>query len=90
MGRRARSSSDRAQNGAAHSELSDRTTAPDRHRVARKNVALFDGLITGGKNVGEEEQLFIRDLFGHFERAHIGIWNADVLRLTAGESAEEM
>jgi hypothetical protein len=70
--------------------LSDWTTAPNRNRLAAFEIAKVSGHVAGGKDVGEEENLFVAQACWHLYRADIRVWNSKILGLTTSVTAEEM
>ena len=78
------------QNGAADRHLTDRTAAPDRHRVGRLDVALDSRLPSGREDVTEEENLLVRDTIRHLDVRRIGKGNAEIFGLPARIAAGQM
>ncbi len=76
--------------GAGDGEETDRAAAPDRDGVAGPDVAVFGGLVAGGEDVGEEEDLFVGEVVLDLDGADIGEGHAGVLRLSAGVAAVDV
>ena len=74
----------------ADGELSDRTAAPDRDRVARLDLRIDGGHVAGRKNVGQEQRLFVSDAVGNLDRADVGHRHAKIFGLAAGVAAEHV
>ena len=58
--------------GAADSELTDRPATPDRDRLAALQVTELRTHVTGRKDVGQEQDLFVAQPSGDLQRADIG------------------
>jgi hypothetical protein len=71
-------------------ELAHRPAAPDSDRVFGLNVTLLRGHVASGKNIGEEQHLFVRVTVFDFDRPDIGERHARVLRLPTGVTAEHV
>ena len=78
------------QDGAADRHLTDRTAAPDRHRVGRLDVALDRRLPAGREDVAEEENLLVRDPVRHLDVRRVGKGNAQIFGLPARIAAGQM
>jgi hypothetical protein len=65
--------------------------APDRHRIAFRNLRVLRRHVAGRKNVGKKEHLLVAErIVLDFEWAHIGERHAEIFRLAAGKSAEHV
>ncbi len=62
-------------------KLPDRAAAPDRHGVARLDIAVLRRHVAGGEDVGDEQRLLVADLRRDLDRPHIGKRHPHVLRL---------
>ena len=75
---------------APDGELTDRAAAPHRYRLAVLDLAVLGRHVSRREDVGHEEDLFVREMCGHLERADVGVRHARVLRLTAGVPAHHV
>ena len=75
---------------ALNREMTDRTAAPHRYRIARLDLRVFGGHVARRKDVGEEQHFLILQARLDLERAHVGKGNAQVLRLTPRKPAEQV
>ena len=75
---------------AGDSKLSDRAAAPDGNNIALGDLRVFGSHVSSGKNVGEEEDLFIGKIALDLQRADVGKRNAHILRLSAGISTHHV
>ena len=73
--------------GALDRELTDRTAAPDRHRVARLDLAVLGRHVAGREDVGEKQDLLVGEGVRHLQRSDVGKRDARVFRLAAGIAA---
>ena len=71
-------------------KLTDRTTSPNRNRLAAFNVAKLGSHIAGGKNVRQKQRLLVRKFIRHFDRADIGVRHPQIFGLAAREAAEDV
>ena len=76
--------------GAPDGKLPDRSAAPNRDSLAALQIAEVGRHVAGGKDVGQEEDLLVAEVPRHLDRAHVGIWHPEILRLAAGVASEEM
>jgi hypothetical protein len=70
--------------------LADGAAAPHGNGVAWLDVAVFSGHVSRRKDVGKEQDLFVRKPVLDLERAHVGEGHARVFGLTAGEAAGQV
>ncbi len=70
-----------------HRELTHRTAAPNRHRVARRECAGLGCLIPGWKDVGQKQDLLVIERIRHAQRTDVCVRDPHVLGLAAGVSA---
>jgi hypothetical protein len=70
--------------------LSDGSAAPDRDRLAAFQVAEIRGHVAGRENVRQEQHLIVAQSRGDLDGTDVSEWNAQIFRLAAGKSAEQM
>src|ERR1051326_2273532 len=75
---------------ASDGELAHRAAAPDGHRVAWLNIAIFRAHITGGKDVREKDDLLVGNAGGNFQWTHVSKGDTGILCLSAGVSTEHV
>ena len=68
----------------------DRPRPEDGNGRSRSDTRIDDGLITGGQNIGQEQNLFVCQCVGHHQRTYIRLWHTHVFRLTTGDAAIKM
>ena len=76
--------------GAGDRELAHRSTAPDGDHVAALDVAHFGAHVAGWEDVGQEEDLLVRNPVRHLERPDVGERDPGILRLPSGEPAQHV
>src|SRR5579859_3526795 len=75
---------------ALDGELTHRPTSPHGDGIAGFDAAILGSHVSGGKNVGEEDDLFITKVGFDFQRPKIGEGDAEILRLSTWESAHQV
>ena len=76
--------------GAGDGELSDGSTSPHGHHVARLDVAHLRTHVAGRQDVRQEQHLLVRHALGHLHRSDVRERHAGILRLAAGVAAEHV
>ena len=76
--------------GTGYGKLTHRTATPYRNGIAWLNIAIFRCHVSGGKNVGKKQNLFIRQAFRNLDSADVGEWHPSVFRLTASKAAKHV
>src|SRR6266700_718980 len=76
--------------GTANRKLPDRSTAPDGDGITPLDVAVLGSHVTGGKDIGQKQDLLVAEAGRYFHRAHVGKGHADVFCLSAGIAAIHM
>ncbi len=78
------------QSGGHDGGQPDRARADHGDRVAGDDPTVADAyLVAGGQDVGEEEQLLVREYLGHRVHAGLGVGHAHVLGLGAVDEVPE-
>jgi hypothetical protein len=78
------------QKGTADRKLADRAAAPDGDGIALLNIAEIRGHIASWEDVREEQRLVVGQSIRHLHGANIGVGDAKILRLAAGEAAQHV
>ncbi len=71
------------QEGAGNAQEPNRSTSPYGDGIARLDRAIFRGHVCSRKNVGQEQDLFVRQTVGHLDRTHVREGNARILGLAS-------
>src|SRR5687768_13404067 len=74
--------------GTLNGELANRSATPDGDRIARLDISIFSSHITGGENIGQEENLFIPKTVFDLEWPHICKWDPDIFCLSTCIAAQ--
>lgn len=78
------------QERALDRELADGTAPPDRDGFAALQIAEVRRHKARGKDVRQEEDLFVAEPLRHLDRTDVGLGHAQVLRLAAGVAAQHV
>jgi hypothetical protein len=78
------------QDRARDRELADGARSEDRDHLAARDVAEVRAEVAGGEDVGEKQDLLVRELVLDLDRADVRVRHARVLGLSTGVSARDV
>jgi hypothetical protein len=76
--------------GALDGELTDRSAAPDGHRVAGLDLSVLGRHVASWKDVGQKKYLIVVEPFRYPDRPHVGKGNTQELGLASGVAAQHV
>ena len=76
--------------GTADGELPHRAATPDGNHIARFDVAVLRGHVSGRENVRQKQDLFVVQLLRDLDRSHIRERHTRVLRLASRVTSQHV